>query len=105
MQINKNHRRQGDVILKRIKSVPEEAKEEKVKKIVLAYGEVTGHSHQIAEGKARLFKYDEKTYLSVTSPYAALKHEEHREIQLPEGDYEVVIQKNYEPSGWKKVVD
>lgn len=97
--------RHGDVIIRSVKAIPKMAKQEKVKKVVLAEGEVTGHSHQISEGVAKLFRFEEKTYLRVTSKRAALTHEEHKRIDLPAGDYEVIIQRDYEPKGWQKVVD
>lgn len=98
----KKNYRHGDVIVIPAK-IP--AKAEKQKGLTLAEGEVTGHSHQISSGKAVMFKFDDKTYLRVTSPLAALTHEEHKQIDLPAGDYEVVIQQDYEPDGWKKVRD
>lgn len=100
----KNYRH-GDVIVKQVESIPAEAVEQKSKKLVLAEGEVTGHSHQISAGVAQLFRYEDKVYLRVTSEIAALTHEEHHKIELPTGDYEVEIQQDYEPSGWQKVVD
>lgn len=95
--------RHGDVIIREVKSIPDKA--EKRKGMTLAEGEVTGHSHQISKGVAAMFDYNEKTYLKVTSKIACLTHEEHHEIKLPKGDYEVIIQKDYTPKGWQKVVD
>jgi hypothetical protein len=100
--MKKQNYRHGDVIL--IPStVPEKAIEKKG--LTLAEGEVTGHSHRISEGAAQMFKFNEKTYLRVTSPLAALVHEEHKRIDLPCGDFEVIIQQDYEPEGWKRVRD
>lgn len=95
--------RHGDVIIVPA-TIPAEAKEVKAEKIVLALGEVTGHSHQITKGAGQLFKFDEKTYLKVTKR-ATLSHEEHKALQLPAGDYEVIIQNEYQPMGWQKVQD
>lgn len=95
--------RHGDVILVPVRAV--KGDEQKVERIVLAEGEVTGHSHRISDGMAALFKYDDKTYLKVKSKIATLTHEEHKEIKVPSGDYEVIIQKDYTPKGWQKVVD
>lgn len=94
--------RHGDVVIvptsKTIQGVEQE-------KPILALGEVTGHSHQITQGIAKVFKFDEKMYLKVTSPYALLRHEEHKEIKLPQGDYEVFIQQEWKEDGWAKVID
>lgn len=94
--------RHGDVIL-----VPSAVPERATAKngLTLAEGEVTGHSHRISEGVAKMFKFDDRVYLRVTSERAALVHEEHKRIDLPAGDYEVIIQQDYEPEGWKKVID
>lgn len=95
--------RHGDVILKRVDAIPANAA--KQKHLTLAEGEVTGHSHRISTGQAALFKFDEKMYLEVTSKRSALVHEEHAKIELPSGCYEIFIQEDYSPEGWKKVQD
>lgn len=99
--ITKTNYRHGDVILMPTSKIQGEEQE----KPILALGEVTGHSHQITKGIAKVFKYNEKTYLKVISEYALLTHEEHKEIKLPQGDYEFWIQKEWQEDGWVKVVD
>jgi len=94
--------RHGDVYLKK-GTVPDKAV--KLDHLVLAEGEVTGHAHRISEGDADLYEKDGKIYLSVKSETAALTHEEHSKIDLPKGDYEIGIQQEYEPEGWRNVVD
>lgn len=101
--MEKKNFRHGDVIVVPVDTQKMRGKPEK--HLTLAEGEVTGHSHQISEGKAKLYRFDEKTYLRVISPFATLTHEEHNPIKLPAGDYEIFIQQDYEPSGWKKVQD
>lgn len=96
--------RHGDVILRRLEK-EEEVKGEKQKHLILAEGEVTGHSHRISKGKGELFKFDNKMFLKIQSEIACLTHEEHKKIELPAGDYEVIIQREYTPEGWKKVID
>ena len=95
--------RHGDVILRRVDSIPEKAQTKEG--LTLALGEVTGHSHRITEGQAALFGFNEKTYLRVQSEIACLTHEEHKALKLPAGDYEILIQEEYAPEGWKKVQD
>lgn len=94
--------RHGDVI---IIETDDKISGEKQKHLTLAEGEVTGHSHRIKDGIAGLFKFNEKTYLQVKSKIATLVHEEHKALQIPQGDYEIIIQQDYEPNGWKKVQD
>lgn len=98
----KNYRH-GDVLI--IPCSPNEVRGEEQKKLVLALGEITGHSHQITRGKAMLFKFDKKMYLRVQSKIACLTHEEHKTLKIPQGDYEIKIQQDYTPEGWKRVQD
>lgn len=103
--MKKQNIRHGDVLIKPAK-IPAEAKKQDTQNgIVLAEGEVTGHAHRLSANIGALFKYDKKTYLRVTKDRAALTHEEHGKIELPAGDYEVEIQREYKPEGWVKVLD
>jgi hypothetical protein len=93
--------RHGDVIL-----IPcANAKGNKLPHLVLAEGEVTGHKHQISKGKAELYERDGVLYLKVLSPTALLTHEEHGPIELPQGNFEIKIQRTYSPEGWNYVAD
>jgi hypothetical protein len=93
--------RQGDVILTPVPKIQGEKKSH----LTLAEGEVTGHSHQIIEGQAELYEKDGTLYLRVLSPTALLSHEEHHAIAIPEGNWMVRIQREYEPQGWRYVAD
>lgn len=95
--------RHGDVIIRQVTEIPQEAKKEN--HLTLALGEITGHSHRIEDSAAALFKYNDKMYLRVQSDLGFLRHEEHKEIQIPKGDYEIIIQRDYTPKGWEKVID
>lgn len=102
--------RQGDVLIRAIAAVPSDAKDITPKdRIVLAYGEVTGHAHAIAEGQAREFSLADaagvvRRFLSVVSK-AEVKHEEHATIPLPPGAYEIVQQREYTPEAIRNVAD
>lgn len=93
--------RQGDVILVPVK----QAEGQKLRHLTLAVGEVTGHKHRISEGDAQLYAEDTDLYLTVFSETAALVHEEHRSISVPQGNWRVQIQREYEPEGWRYVAD
>ncbi|MEM7593148.1 MAG: hypothetical protein AAF383_16815 [Cyanobacteria bacterium P01_A01_bin.83] len=93
--------RQGDVILKAITNI----KGQKLTHLTLAEGEVTGHSHRIADGQAELYEQDGTLYLKVLSPAAKLIHEEHHAVDIPQGNWMVRIQREYEPEGWRYVAD
>lgn len=95
-------RRQGDVL---IVPCPVPAGAKKLKHLVLAEGEVTGHKHQVVEGDADLFEKDGVLYLSIKSETAVIGHEEHEAQTLPKGDFKITIQREYEPSGWRNVAD
>ena len=88
--------RQGDVVIRSIKTIPEGL----VKKddLVLAEGEATGHAHRITKGKAELQvnALMGLMILRVLSEEAVLSHEEHSDIILPMGDYEIKQQREYD---------
>ncbi|WP_204368415.1 hypothetical protein [Neosynechococcus sphagnicola] len=65
--------------------------------LVLARGEVTGHQHRIRRGTAELYLHHDILYLKVDSRSATLTHEEHRELTVPQGIWEVKIQREYDP--------
>jgi len=103
--MNRQAYRQGDVLILCDATIPKGATKQPA--APLAYGEVTGHAHQITEGRVRYF-VDPKSqarFLAVDSPHALLTHEEHGTVRLPKGRYEVKIQREYEPDGWRNVVD
>ncbi|MGJ5630695.1 hypothetical protein [Nostoc sp. CALU 1950] len=93
--------RQGDVILLPVQQV----EGQKIPHLILAEGEVTGHKHRITEGRAELSEKDGTLYLRVFSESALLAHEEHKAISIPQGDWMVKIQREYEPEGWRYVAD
>lgn len=95
--------RHGDVLLTKVNEMPDGMK--KLKHLTLALGEVTGHSHQITKGEAELFESSDGMVLVVNSESAALTHEEHAQIDVPEGTWEVQIQREYMPQSWRLVQD
>lgn len=97
--------RQGDVLLVPVSSLPKKAVVISSDEVVLAYGEVTGHSHRIAEPpKAKLWSADAERFLQVLER-TALIHEEHLAPVVPPGLYRVVIQSAYTPAGLRAVED
>jgi hypothetical protein len=99
--------RQGDVLLRRI---GEEAKRYTNKPVpsngcvVLAYGSATGHTHKIVSRYARLYNTDEGVFL-VLSRSAILTHEEHDEIRLRSGTYQVIRQLEWSDEDARRVED
>lgn len=99
--------RQGDVLLIKVDmdKIPEEAvKEPADRRVVLAYGEVTGHAHAIDLAHASLYQWKNDRLLE-TKPGATLVHEEHSAINLEEGIYRVIQQREYEPGSTRPVID
>ena len=102
MKNNKCYR-QGDVLIRRVDSLPSNRK--KIKRemglVILAHGEVTGHHHSLADEQVDLFETASEagvTYLEVREAMATLTHQEHAPITLEPGKYRVSIQKEYTPA-------
>lgn len=115
--------RQGDVLLVRISNDPQVGLPSGLKdqtpedRIVLAYGEVTGHAHALAEvstktkpeGKVKAFSAtpwdaSAERFIQVLET-TALKHEEHDPVVLDKGVYKVVRQNEYSPEAIRQVAD
>jgi len=101
--------RQGDVLLVPVKSVgkvgtafhPLDTK-------IVQRGETTGHAHRIeGPGVALLGYTDEQPEFVKVDPggQAFLRHEEHAEIELPEGTYRIIRQREWSPEGERRVRD
>ena len=60
----------------------------KLKHLVLAEGEVTGHSHKVVEGVAELYQDNRLKMLRAKSK-VKIGHEEHKPIEIPVGDWNV----------------
>ena len=94
--------RQGDVLIIAVAAdripaqstyVPRDAG-----RIVLAYGEVTGHSHAIVDSGAVLLATPdtEDRFLRIMSSFGVeLRHEEHATVVIPPGNYLIRIQREY----------
>ncbi len=106
--------RQGDVLLVPVAELPADAKPQARDqgRIVLAYGEVTGHAHAIVDAGAQLFEHQwegpaisfprREAFLRLVKP-AALRHEEHAPIVLEPGTYRYVTSVE-QPVGGSRVV-
>lgn len=101
--------RQGDVLIRPVAEIPATAQAVPVDdrgRVVLAYGEATGHAHALPGMKVLMF-HDAalaRTFIDVREP-TALTHEEHGAIPLPPGRYEVIRQREYAPEEIRQVAD
>jgi len=85
--------RHGDLLIQSV----EEVRGKKVDHLILAFGEATGHKHEVTEGKAELFEENGTLYLKVESEEAVLTHPEHGPIAIRKGAYLVEHQREYAP--------
>lgn len=90
--------RQGDMALIAVEAIPDDAvvlPRDESDRIVLAYGEVTGHAHALHEpGVTMLRTASQQVFLRVLEP-SNLVHEEHDRITIPSGLYRVVRQREW----------
>ncbi len=81
--------RQGDIFFKTVKDIPNNMK--KKTDNILAYGEVTGHSHKIMSPSISEMQsfVDEKGDIYVLSEHEDIKigHDEHDVITLPKNEW------------------
>lgn len=99
--------RHGDVLLIRRKKMPDDYQpvHKKGGRNILAEGEVTGHAH-VATGDCLLAKdATGSLWLRADGDNVSVTHEEHKEIGIEQGVYEIRIQREYEPEGWRYVAD
>ena len=92
--------RQGDIFFKSVKEIPSKTKPHKTN--ILAYGEVTGHSHKISSPSISEMEsvVDEKGDIYVRSLKCdvTITHDEHNSITLTMGEWICVSrQKEYDP--------
>jgi hypothetical protein len=96
--------RHGDVLVAAVEGIPASAK--KRPHLVLAEGEMTGHSHRIAEpGSAEVLQDGLWMYLRVIAETATLIHQEHGPVVLPRGEYRFWRQREYSPREIRMVRD
>lgn len=94
-------KRQGDILFVSIEEIPEEIKIKEDN--IVAEGEATGHKHLLQDGI--LYEDSKGTLFIQVEESAKIVHQEHNPIILPEGNYKVVRQREYEPNGWIRVSD
>src|SRR6185437_1636849 len=95
--------RQGDVLLiPAVMPTGTAPVKEATGRIILAYGEATGHHHSLKASVGNLFEREGKRYLRMDID-APLEHQEHAPILIPRGTYHVVIQREYSPEAIRDV--
>jgi len=100
--------RQGDVWLRKIDVVDLSAAKEvspEDGRIILARGEMTGHHHSLSSRVAALYVLATGMRVLNVIRQANLMHQEHGEISLSPGQYEVGRQREYDPTEVRHVQD
>jgi hypothetical protein len=96
--------RHGDVMIQRIDRLPSNVQQQVG--ATLAHGEVTGHSHRFAQSHlVQLWERNGTLFLEVKAASAALVHEEHHRIDVPQGFYRYWKQREYRPDAFVEVED
>lgn len=89
--------RQGDVLLTRASAPISLAGARRVQpingRLILAYGEQTGHNHSVDADFSNLFALPDGRTVLVAEEDTVLEHQEHDPIGVPPGTYEVNLQK------------
>lgn len=121
--LNKSFR-QGDVLLVpiaaratewRIAPAPAAANRMNSKGVILAFGEVTGHAHVLANPSASLMvgqawvtdpqtgrREVQETEVLRVPEASDLVHEEHATLNIPAGTYEVRHQREFDPAALRQ---
>lgn len=93
-----NQARQGDVLLVKLEAKPagesRKIARDEQGRVVLAHGEATGHAHAINDPGAFLYQFGDQIVLEMKQG-GTLRHEEHENIELDAGYYEVIRQREH----------
>lgn len=102
--------RQGDIFLDLVAGLPSGCTKVARDKgrVVLAYGEATGHAHAFTDADVTQYEMPETRDRFVVIPGGKgrqLKHEEHAFLRVPPGTYRVRRQREYSPESIRTVAD
>lgn len=96
--------RHGDVLIAAVHQLPVGVRRRPG--AVLAYGEITGHSHRFQDADSiALWEQDGNLFVQVLTPTAMIVHEEHHPLSIPQGTYRVWMQREYTPQAIRTVID
>ena len=101
--------RQGDIYFVKLDRDANMNEAKPVKDGVIARGETTGHAHRLSPASiaagALLCLLQEAMYLRSPEAGALIVHDEHGPVDLPEGVYAVVHQREFDGLQWRQVWD
>ena len=108
----KNQYRHGDVLLSPVATLPKGATELENFNGVLAYGESSGHKHEIVGDRVRYYRANDRLYILVEGENVALVHSggiapDHDPHHLAPRLYEFDPKREatLDEAGWRRVVD
>lgn len=110
-EIKRHQFRQGDVFLECARVLPADVvlKARDAGRVIVEYGEITGHAHQIknpdAVGAEILLSVAESATFVKLAKKALLVHEEHSTATITEGIWKRMPQVEETPWGVRQVVD
>lgn len=84
IRLDKKQMQQGDVWLEYVGQLPKGCKEIE-RKGILAYGEVTGHKHQLEDHGIKIYEDSNGMFYVRSEKPTNLNHEEHETITLEPG--------------------
>ena len=90
---------QGDLRIVKIDALPKTAKKREGK--VLIYGESTGNMHAISDGE--VYELRDRFFFSTPMP-TTITHQEHFDIEVGEGVYEIKRQREYSGKDMTRLV-
>jgi hypothetical protein len=74
-------------------------------RVILAYGEVTGHHHSLSAETSTLYRVEDRGMMLEVREPSILEHQEHGPINVAPGVYWVVRQREYTPGAVRRVFD
>ena len=94
--------RQGDILIIEDAKIPHSAKPTADK--VLVYGEATGHAHRVVSDTATVLDVPDGKMVHAPDGFS-VAHEEHATIEIPEGTYRIIRQREYDEETIRYVAD
>jgi len=97
--------RQGEIIIRKASDKQTNVGGEWRVNGVIREGEATGHTHTLSPEAKLYVRDDGSMYFKVEDKPAVLTHQEHAPITFPKGEYEVVIQREYDEVQHRYIAD
>ena len=98
--------RQGDILLVSTNDALQTENPVKPQrgKVIVAFGEVTGHHHALPAEDVTAYQVGERMQL-VVAKTTSLAHQEHATIEVAAGTYWIIYQREYQRGEVRRVID